>query len=154
MMEIDIPASAEFLCYPFDEKDALAFVRRWCDALSSEDYETAYGLTAHRRAAGWTPELLKQTIETYDGYERTSQKWFKLTSLETASSPIGEPEPRHEVDFHSFSGKPTEFDGMILRASIWFDLPLNGAWSDLTATFDICSCGDKAVVILDQVHVF
>ena len=36
---------------------------------------------------------------------------------------------------------------------VWFDLPLDGIWSDLTATFDIWKL-DKCIVLqLEQIHV-
>jgi len=34
-----------------------------------------------------------------------------------------------------------------------YDLPIDGAWSDLTALFDIKLDGDTLIVELDDVHV-
>ena len=36
---------------------------------------------------------------------------------------------------------------------VWFDLPLDGEWSDLTATFDIERRAGRLVLVLDDVHV-
>jgi len=36
---------------------------------------------------------------------------------------------------------------------VWFDLPLNGVWSDLTATFDIKLDGEALYLELDDIHV-
>jgi len=56
--------------------------------------------------------------------------------------------PRHEVErFDS----PTPAGDI---GEVWFDLPLNGVWSDLTATFAIYPLEDKIVLALNQIHVF
>ena len=39
-------------------------------------------------------------------------------------------------------------------AEVWCDLPLNGAWSDLTATFSVQQRIGHAVLVLQQIHVF
>ncbi len=62
-----------------------------------------------------------------------------MTPLEVA---VGGPVPRHEVDR----------DGAD-RGFIWFDLPLNGEWSDLTATFWFMPSDDGTVIALDDLHV-
>lgn len=36
---------------------------------------------------------------------------------------------------------------------VWFDLPLDGVWSDLTATFDVCKEDGQLVLELVDVHV-
>ncbi len=36
---------------------------------------------------------------------------------------------------------------------MWFDLPVNGEWSDLTATFQILRHGDALVLQLEDIHV-
>ena len=57
----------------------------------------------------------------------------------------GGPSPCWEVD--RFDGA----DGVV--GSIRFDLPLDGEWSDLTATFDIVEEEGGLVLRLDDVHV-
>jgi hypothetical protein len=37
---------------------------------------------------------------------------------------------------------------------VWFDLPLDGSWSDLTATFDLQERGGALVLVLQEIHVF
>ncbi len=64
--------------------------------------------------------------------------WY-VTPLDTAT---GGPTPRHEVDrFDDASGH------------IWYDLALNGQWSDVTATFYFDRNGDTLVLTLDDIHV-
>ena len=83
-----------------------------------------------------------QTVEdrNYGNIDPIHDGWvYKVTPLHSAS---GGPKPRHEVDRCD--------DG---RAFVWFDLPLNGQWSDLTALFDVIPKDDGLHVVLDQVHV-
>jgi hypothetical protein len=60
----------------------------------------------------------------------------------------GGPRPRHKVDRYE-RGAPS---GAV--AEVWFDLPLNGEWSDLTATFGVHRAGDDLVLCLQEIHVF
>ena len=40
-------------------------------------------------------------------------------------------------------------------ARVWHDLPLNGEWSDLTATFRLAQSADGGLdVVLEDIHVF
>ncbi|KMW57419.1 hypothetical protein AIOL_002383 [Candidatus Rhodobacter oscarellae] len=35
-----------------------------------------------------------------------------------------------------------------------FDLPLDGEWSDLTATFEVMQVKEQFVLVLQDIHVF
>ena len=84
-----------------------------------------------------TPELLKQTIENYGSLEPMwNGEKFKITPLCTATyrpgdEPKNNPFPVHDVRWFEAPSDPS------LIGHVWFDLPLNGTWSDLTATFDL-----------------
>lgn len=87
----------------------------------------------------WTPQLLRTVITNYGSVEPMRDgSTYRVTPIGTAHG--GTP-PRHEVDR----------DGDCI--SVWFDLPPNGEWSDLTATFDVVRRGSRLRLVLDDVHV-
>jgi hypothetical protein len=93
----------------------------------------------------WTPELIERVISNYGSIEpRGDGKTFKVTSLKTAR---GQLIPRQEV-YRFENPSPVDIIG-----NVWFDLPLNGEWSDLTATFDLKKLGGNLVLVLDDLHV-
>jgi hypothetical protein len=129
-------------------------VYRWMDLLAAERYTEALELMAHDPALGWTPELLKDVINGYglpwssvggavhvvsdrSVTEATETRLYEHVELYTEPLPV-----HHRVRGWSFIG------------TAWFDLPLDGQWSDLTAAFDIVRAGDHAFLELDEVHVF
>jgi hypothetical protein len=83
--------------------------------------------------------LLRTVVTNYGSVEPTRDgTTYRVTPLGTAR---GGPVPRHRVDR----------DGDRIR--VWFDLPLNGEWSDLTATFDVVRRDQGLSLVLDDVHV-
>lgn len=142
-----VPTITSPVILPRDASDEqiLGVVRAWCHALAEEDYETAVVMTRHK----WpmTPQLMQQSIQGYGDLEPpVGSEVFKVTSLSTATHLPGT-EPVHEV--HRFH--PT-VDGFSF-GHVWFDLPLNGTWSDLTATFDILAVEEGLVLSLVMIHV-
>jgi hypothetical protein len=128
------------------DEEILNLVRQWCSFLAEEQYQKAYDLCSHPPDEHWSSTLIETVISNYGSVEpRRDGKRFKVTSLETAT---GNLIPTHEVDRFE---NPTRADDVI--GIIWFDLPLNGEWSDLTATFDIKKLGDNLVLVLDDIHV-
>lgn len=88
---------------------------------------------------------LRRTIAGY-GLLDNFEDGHKLTPLDSAryrpgDEPVNNPWPRHEVDR----------DGEFIF--VWFDLPLDGYWSDLTATFNVDVEGQTLILSLDAVHV-
>ena len=137
---------------PLDATDSqlLDLVHSWVDALAKEDYEFAYHITAHDRYYQWTPKLIEKVIQGYGLPEpRSDGLVFQVTEIESASGN----QPRHYVEFFD---EPIKIDGSNQKAvgEIWFDLPLNGKWSDLTATFEIRQDHTATVLVLNEVHVF
>jgi hypothetical protein len=119
------------------DSEILDAVRAWADALAAEDYAGA--LTLVDAGPDWTPELLCTVITNYGSVEPMRDgSTYRVTPLRTAH---GGSAPRHRVDR----------DGE--RTWICFDLPLNGEWSDLTATFDVVRRNDGLSLVLDDVHV-
>lgn len=120
------------------DAEILNAVRAWAALLAAEEYAAAFALVECR--PHWTPELLRTVIRNYGFVEPMGDgSTYRVTPLESAS---GGPTPLHEVD---------RSDG---RISVWFDLPLNGEWSDLTATFDLEPRDGKLALVLDHIHVF
>jgi hypothetical protein len=119
------------------DSQILDVVRMWAHSLAAEDYAGALALVDARRH--WTPDLLRTVITNYGSVEPMRDgSTYRVTPLGTVR---GGPKPRHEVD--------REGD----RISVWFDLPLNGEWSDLTATFDLIPRDGGLALVLDDVHV-
>jgi len=123
-----------------DDATILAAVHDWVALLVEERYREAYDYLSHDRGDHWSPHLIETVIHNYGSVEPLHDgTMYRVTPLETAT---GGPTPRHEVD---------RFDDA--RAHVWFDLPLNGQWSDLTATLFVNRSDDSLVLILDDIHV-
>ena len=132
-------------------KEILGLVHRWVNLLADEKYEQAYKLTDHDDYYKWTPRLIQAVIEGYGLPEpRENGVVFKVTPIETAK---GEKPPCHEVNFLDTSKNDEEKCEMII-GDVWFDLPLSGKWSDLTATFQIRQNLEHTFLVLNEIHVF
>jgi hypothetical protein len=128
--------------HPSDD-EILRFVESWIDDLARRDYQAAFDKTAHDPYYQWTPDLMRMVIEGYGLPEpRRDRRVFHVTDRQTAT---GKP-PQRIVDRED--PRPPSF------AEVWYDLPLNGEWSDLTATFRVERHGQDSVVTLEQIHVF
>ncbi|QKD02965.1 hypothetical protein EB235_16845 [Mesorhizobium loti R88b] len=129
------------------DEDILAVVRRWSDTLAAEDYEGALAMV---HAPDWTADLLQRTIAGY-GHPEPAERVHKVTPLASAryypgDEPVNNPWPRHKVDRDTLpDGEP--------YISVWFDMPLDGYWSDVTATFDLDRDGETLVLALQMIHV-
>ena len=138
------------------DQEILDLARRWVDLLAQDRYEEAWALTAHWAypdSAGWSPPLMRATVAGYGHADRTDGRTHhRVTPFATAS---GGPKPRHEVTrWHpatrSHAGRADPNQSI---AEVWFDLPLDGGWSDLTATFDVVLRDGRLLLVLDDIHV-
>jgi len=128
----------ELLPKSASDGDILDLIRRWVELLAGGRYAEALQLLDAR--SHWTPELLERVIRNYGSPDPTADgSTYRVTSLATATDDL---RPRHEIERYS-SG----------RASVLFDLPLNGRWSDLTACFDVEEGPTGLRLVLDDVHV-
>lgn len=137
---------------PLDATDEqiLNLVHQWVDLLAQERYDDAYALTAHDSYYEWTPGLMEAVITGYGLPEPASNgQIYRVTPEGTAA---GGPIPRHEVD--RYDGGLIAQTGEYRVGNVWFDLPLNGEWSDLTATFALNVRNDRLVLVLKDIHVF
>ncbi len=128
--------------HPSDD-EILAIVEQWIDDLARGDYASAYARTAHDPYYRWTPELIRAVVTGYGSPEpHRSGTVFRVTARDAA---VGHPHNR-TVDREAV--RPPAF------AEVWYDLPLNGEWSDLTATFRIESGVGGSTIVLQEIHVF
>ena len=126
------------------EAAVVAFVRGWFDLIGSGrlaeacaalDQPTSYG-------ESWTPERLVFVLnEVFPPDSRFSREHPDGLRFTTASAATGDP----HVTFGIFD------DGR----GYWLDhdVPLNGAFSDLTAQFEFHGEGDRVAVALQDLHV-
>jgi hypothetical protein len=127
---------------PTDEQ-IVAFVEAWIDDLARGDYRAAYSRTAHDPYYAWTPDLIRAVIEGYGLPEpRRDGKIFQVTERRSAKGTCH----YRTVDRENIPSS--------VIADVWHDLPLNGEWSDLTATFRIERGESGCVVTLQEIHVF
>jgi hypothetical protein len=127
---------------PSDE-ELLRFVDQWIDALACGDYAGAFAMTEHDPYYRWSPELIRSVIQGYGLPEpHRSGETFSVTSREAAT---GGP-PDREVNRETI--RPD------VLAEVICDLPLNGVWSDLTATFRAERRADSVAIVLQEIHVF
>lgn len=156
------------------DQEILDAVREWAGLLIEERYSDAYEFLYHEaRLQRWTPELIATLIHHYGSLEPLDgNEVFKVTSLEEAKvDPPGSRPLRHDV--HRYRDYDPEdfvwqFEGgkktkIFLRdlprlnehmgGYVWFDLPLNGYVSDLTATLDFRVVDNHFVFELQDIHV-
>jgi hypothetical protein len=116
----------------------IAFADRWAALLEREDYQAAYAYTDHISEMGWTPDLMRQVIKSY-GDAREGQR----VTVAGVPSDISQ---RKEVDRWEANR-----NGEV--GEIWYDLNIDGAASDLTATFRIVLVPQGLVIRLNDIHV-
>ncbi len=145
MSEISVPDGV--LTFPQTASDAklLDGVKMWVDMLAEERFSEAYQLTAHDSYHAWTPDLIRSVVAGYGSPHKPGEHEYRISKVSDTrggSSPRWvvdrwkDAEPRHRVGFVSF------------------DLPVDGEWSDLTATFEIVERHDQLVLVLQDIHVF
>jgi hypothetical protein len=137
---------------PIDATDdaILAAVREWVAALAAGDFVGAYAMTAHEPYYRWSPDLIRDVIAGYGLPEPAPDGIaHRVTPIETAEEDV---HPEHEVTRWN---EPRDVDnGRVAIGEVRFDLPLDGYWSDLTATFEIQQGASNIVLVLNEIHVF
>lgn len=125
---------------PSDD-ELISAVETWVADLLLGDYSAALSRTEHDPYYGWTADLLRRVIEGYGLPEIHPRGPFRVTDPANASGV-----KRVVIDREAVP------PGAI--AVVEYDLPLNGEWSDLTATFRVERRGDAVCLVLGEVHVF
>ena len=143
--ELRVPSEVVRLPRSATDEQILTVVRRWADLLAAEQYDRAYGMTAHNSYHQWSPGLMRDVIEGYGLPEPHHRGPFRVSPVATAT---GGARARRKVTRRAAPAH----DGEV--GEVWFDLPLNGEWSDLTATFTIHELNGEVVLCLEEIHVF
>lgn len=113
------------------ESGLLEITRHWVNVLATEDYDAVFNALGYAMAYQ-TPELtgaerIKSEIKSY----RSEQYYPSVTDFSVSdwnSANGGKPNPYRLIRFYN----PNDLK---IVATIEFDLPLNGKWSDLQANF-------------------
>ena len=126
---------------PTDE-EILSAVESWIDDLARADFDSAYARTDHDAYYGWSPELMRSVIAG-NGLPVTGEQEtkFAVTTRALAQGLA----PRRTVD--------RDVKAPSAIAYVEYDLPLNGKWSDLTATFRVEARESGCALVLEQIHV-
>ena len=123
--------------------EIIQYVECWIAMLAMEDYESAYDFVKHDPYYCWSPKLIEEVINGYGLPEpHPSGKVFKVTPIDTAT---GSP-PANDVERDVYEDNRIGY--------VLYDIPLNGEWSDLSATFRLENSNSQLDVILEEIHVF
>jgi hypothetical protein len=111
------------------DADLLAVVRSWVDLLAGGEYAQAQALLVRvEEERDWPPERVAEVIAAYEPRPQArAEGAVRVTPVRTAR--VADVLPRHAVARWGEGCRP----GVV--GDIHFDLPINGAWSDLMATF-------------------
>ena len=135
---------------PATDQQILDIAREWTNALARDDYESAFEITAHDPYYNWSPETMRIVVQNYGSIDPMADgSVYRVTSLDDAT---GDTVPEHEVDWMTYPRAISNKKELTV-GHVWFDLPLNGEWSDLTATFEIRRSGDLLHLVLNDIHV-
>ncbi|MBS2034111.1 hypothetical protein JST97_03940 [bacterium] len=119
----------------------LRSVEEWIDLLAREDYSSAAAFLGTEVDSEWTPDLLRKIIQDH----RVHREQVGPSKVSRALETTGGLTPRHEVNFAS------EMENVL--AEVWYDVPLLGEWSDLTATFLLKETVGGAYLVLENLHM-
>jgi hypothetical protein len=120
-------------------EEILRAVRDWVDLLAADRYEEAREMMVPDNH--WTPQLMRAVVRHYGFIEpRDDGRTFAVTPI--AQTVGGRPRPQQELERFDAGG-----------GIVHFDLPLNGAWSDLTAVIEIEEQCGGLVLRLADIHV-
>jgi len=124
----------------------LEFVEKWIELLSNGQYREAYDQLSQPPHDTWSPELLEDVTSSYELSPSAGDlsETSRVTSVTGAR--VVDYRPDKDVDW--YEGNPDSNAGMV-----HYSIPINGIWSDLTATFRIQRINDGVVLQLEDMHV-
>ncbi len=129
------------------DDEILAAVRTWVDLLAREDYAGAFALTDHDAYYGWTPQLIREVIAGYGLPHDGKGPRHRVTSIESA----GGTGSRGQVTWYELPAGASPLCARVGHVEL--DLPLDGSWSDLTATFELRRGESGLVLVLHEIRV-
>ena len=127
--------------HPADE-EILCAVEAWIDDLSRGDFDSAYARTDHDKYYQWSPELMRSVIEGYGSPLSAEPK--RKSSVTSRTLALGEA-PRRVVDREAMPPNSIAY--------VEYRLPLDGIWSDLSATFRVEPRETGSALVLEEIHV-
>jgi hypothetical protein len=133
------------------DPDILAVARRWTDRLAVEGYAGAWDMLLHRPGDSWAPdpEMLRARVVNYGSPDPIpGEPSCVVTPIETAA---GEPWRWLPSLTRSPAGSPHRPPDY--RGRLDWQLPLNGEWSDLVASFDLVEEGGELAFVLAALRV-
>jgi nucleoside-diphosphate-sugar epimerase len=154
-MRLSLTGDRLMVTLPLDcsDDDILDFARRWTDRLVAEDYSGAFDMLLHVKTSpgkSWvdSPERIRSWIVNYyRGFDGTIE---------------GEPDGR-VTPIESATGKPWRYLPSLNRSTrerypgrrgrLDWELPLNGEWSDLVASFDLVEHDGELAFVLVSLRV-
>jgi hypothetical protein len=134
------------LKFPIQKQAVDDEVHKWFDCLARGDYEAAYDLTLHHPYYEWTPELMESIINGYGLPHENGETKYIVTDWRSASGI----DSGGELDLYE---KHVESGGHMQLGHAYYDMPLNGEWSDLSAVFRLVKLEDGAALLLEEIHV-
>ncbi|WP_432329299.1 hypothetical protein ACRQ5D_14375 [Mucilaginibacter sp. P25] len=88
-----------------------------------------------------------------DCLTRQLEEKYKVTSPESAII-NGNIDPNKDIDFFDYTiRKIDERHDMTIIGYVIYDLPINGEWSDLSATFKILQTDNFLMLELNEIHM-
>jgi hypothetical protein len=127
--------------------EVLALAERWVQELSVGGAEAAMALLDTSDTPEWTPQHVSSIVAGYGAPVQLGRSTSRVTSPRSAA--VAGLQPRHSV--HWFPPHPGR--DARLEASVSYDLPINGSWSDLTALFWVKRVPAGYALELEDIHV-
>ncbi len=123
------------------DQEILDTVREWVEFLAEERYDEAYHffVNTEHNPRNWSPQLLKTVIQTYGFHDK--REFHRVTPVEKTTGGV---KPRHDIH---------RDDDNDQQGFIWFDLPLDGKWSDLTAVLTFHANNKRLSIELESIEV-
>lgn len=130
------------------EQELHDFITDWVNLLAIGQYKNA--LDSVLQDGSWSAELLETIINGYGiHYEVDRHVKYVVTPTSLATG------DGDRFDIMWFEDNVVNDKKNIERlAEIWFQLPLNGEWSDLTVTFELLKIEGFLYLELNEVHMF
>ena len=143
-----------------DSQSVLKTLEEIVELLAENNYAKAFDLFAEHKYFKYTPEELKDTIETYleekepknivtSAFSATDLLPYKMQSLESEYDDFISVVHAQFPYCVAWNIEDDKYIGNYAHA----DLPINGKWSDLTLKFLFDEDDDKCWLVLEDVEV-
>ncbi len=136
---------------PATKTDIENAILAWMDLLAEKKYSEAFDFTLHDQYYQWSPESIENII---NGYGLPFDNEISEKCLVTKWNFAIHETSRHYKDIDLFD-TPREYTDLtyLVIGDACYDLPIDGKWSDLTATFKILKSDYFTTLELNEIHV-